>query len=474
MYLTDLFKERIFTFSRLARLMMHVVRHGIQLANVVHMCADKDAVAIRHRDKSVTYRLLFRQVTSVSGYLYKTYRIKQGSDVLVIIDNSIPSVVLLLALSAIGCNIQVMAPIKDYDQFRRTVDPAKYDFVFSSIEEKFDYYNVVPLYFITPFWEEALSHEAYKPFVKVRTSLSIFTSGSTGVAKRAKRSNTLWQYLNAVSDLLITLRLQHYNSVILPVPIYHSYGLSALFLSLMLNKTLCIVNKFDAGEVAKEIATGRIEVAILIPQMLYRLLSYDLNSVRCIVSCSDVLPTTVFQAAKAKFGDIVFNLYGTSETGLATVATPEMLTLRPDTIGRPIHGCKLTLIMENGNPILYVKSGFAIKNGYVRTGDIATTDENGWYYLRGRADHLLVVNGLNVYPYELLQMVYKNEHVQHAEVKDFADEHGFRKIKLVLYCGQTHAMDENQFKNWWFKLYGTKFLPSTIEFKTNDSHIKLL
>ena len=474
MYLTDLFKLRVFTFGRLVRLMTHLVRYGIQLGNVMHMCTDRDKVAIKHRDKSVTYRALFKQVASLSGYVYQTYKVKQGSDVLVIVDNSIPSIVLLLALSALGCNIQIIAPIKDCDQFTRTVDCTKYDFIFSCIEEKIDYYDYVPLYFITPLWEETLSHEVYKPFIKVRTSLSIFTSGSTGIAKRAKRSNTLWQYLNAVSDLVKTLRLQHYSSVILPVPIYHSYGLSTLFLSLMLNKTLCIVNKFDVIEVVREIKTSRIEVVILIPQMLYRLLDYDLNSVRCIVSCSDVLPTTVFQAAKNKFGDIIFNLYGTSETGLATIAMPEMLALKPDTIGRPINGCKLKLIMENGNCILYVKSSFAMKSGYIRTGDIATTDEHGWYYLRGRADHLLVVNGLNVYPYELLEMVYKNEEVQHAEVKAFTNEHGFKKIKLILYCRQTHAMDEKQFKNWWFEHYGTKFLPATIEFKTDDSHIKLM
>ncbi len=453
---------------------MHVIRHGIQLGNVIHMCTDTEAVAIKHRDKSVSYRTLFKHVASVSGYVYRTFKVNQGSNVLVIVDNSIPSIVLLFALSALGCNIQIIAPIKDYDQFMRTVNLTHYDFVFSSIEEKNDYYDIVPLYFITPLWEEAIGYEAYKPFVKVRTSLSIFTSGSVGIAKKAKRSNTLWQYLNAISDLLKTLRLQHYKSVMLPVPIYHSYGLSTLFLNLMMNKTLFIVNKFDANEVANEIEANRVEVAILIPQMLYRLLNYDLNSVRCIVSCSDILPTIVFQAAKSKFGDIVFNLYGTSETGLATIATPEMMAVKPDTIGRPINGCKLKLLMENGNSILYVKSGFAIKSGYIRTGDLATADEQGWYYLQGRADHLLVVNGLNVYPYELLQMVYKNEDIQHAEVKTFTNEQGFKKIRLVLYCKQMHAMDENQFKNWWLERYGTKFLPTMIEFKTDGSHIKLM
>src|SRR5690606_3719365 len=153
--------------------------------------------------------------------------------------------------------------------------------------------------------------------------------GTTGAAKVTKRSNTLWQYLRVIVDLIKSLGLQSYRSVILPVPIYHSYGLSALFLSLMLNKKLVLVNKFNAAEMVHEINSNKVEVAILIPQMLFKISDDNLNSLRCIVCCADVLPISVFEKAKEKFGDIIFNLYGTSETGLATIATPEMLRVKP-------------------------------------------------------------------------------------------------------------------------------------------------
>lgn len=160
----------------------------------------------------------------------------------------------------------------------------------------------------------------------------------------------------------------------------------------MLNKTLFLINKFDPTVVAKEIELNRIEVAILIPQMINKLLDFKMESLRCVVSCADILPPSILQAATGKFGDIVFNFYGTSETGLATIATPAMLAIRPDTIGRPIRD-------EEGSFVLYVRSRFAMRAGYIRTGDIAAVDERGWYYLHGRADHLVVVNGVNVYPY---------------------------------------------------------------------------
>lgn len=474
MYVADLFRLKIFTLLRLVRLIIHVLRQGIQLTNVIHMGEDRNVAAVKHRDQNVSYGQLLRHVASVSGYVFKSHRVKQGSTVLLIADNSIPSIILLLALSALGCNIYIIGPMKDYDQFRRTAAPSDFDFVFSAIEEKSDYYDVAPIHYLTPVWEEALGHKAYRPFVKVRTTLSIFTSGSTGVARKAKRSNTLWQYLRAITDVVKTVGLQRYRTVLLPVPIYHSYGLSALFLGLMLNKTLIIVSRFDPIAVGKEIDVNKIEVAILIPQMIHRLLGVAMPAPRCIISCADLLPVAVLQAAREKWGDITYNFYGTSETGLTTIATPEMLAIRPDTIGRPITGCELSIVEEAGSPVLYVESGFAMRRGSIRTGDTATIDERGWYYLRGRADHLIVVNGVNAYPNDLLQMVYKNQAIQHAAIRTFTNEHGFKRIKLLLHTKHGSALDEKQFKDWWVQQYGATFFPSAIEFDTDGQGIKLM
>ena len=282
------------------------------------------------------------------------------------------------------------------------------------------------------------------------------------------------QYLNVIGDLVKTLGLQEYRGVLLPVPVYHSYGLSTLFLSLMLNKTVVLINKFDPQEVEKEITSNSVDVAVLVPQMLNRLLNVDLTGLRCVVSCADVLPMKLLQKATNKVGNIIFNLYGTSESGLATIATPEMLIIRPDTIGRPINGCKLKMHEENGNNILYVESGFAISKGFVRTGDIVSIDEHGWYFLHGRADDMIVINGVNVYPYELMRMANQHESVLYASVRAFVNEDGFRKIRMTLVVNAGVTIDEPLFKQWWISTYGSKFLPSVVEFRTDDSFIKLM
>jgi acyl-CoA synthetase (AMP-forming)/AMP-acid ligase II len=129
---------------------------------------------------------------------------------------------------------------------------------------------------------------------------------------------------------------------------------------------------------------------------------------------------------------------------------------------------------ENGNKILHVKSDFAINRGYVRTGDIASVDEHGWYYVRGRADDLIVINGINVYPCELLQMAYAHEGVLYVGVKAFINENGFRRIRMILLAKPGSMVDEQRFKEWWVSKYGTKLLPSVVELKADDSDIKLM
>jgi fatty-acyl-CoA synthase len=473
-YLLDLFQTKVFTVGRLTRLLAHVIRYGVQLSNVLHMPADRRMIAIRSGDTALSYKELFRSISAAGGYLFSTYHIRQRDRILVIADNSIPSIILIFALSSLGCHIHVIAPMKDRDQFKRTVGGNTFDFIFSAVREEYEYYDELGIHFLTPRWADVLTSKPYQPFVNHATNISFFTSGSTGIAKTAKRSNTLWQYVQAIADLVKTLQIFRYKSVMLPVPIYHSYGLSALFLSLMLGKTIHLVAKFETADFAREIQNNNVEVAILVPQMLSGLLSYDLKSLRCIVCCADVLPTTVLQAARENFGDVVFNLYGTSETGLATVATPSMLAVKPETIGRPINGCKLKLVEEKGEYVLHVMSGFAMNRGYIRTGDIAFCDENGWYYLRGRIDHLLVVNGTNIYPFELLEMVYKHEGIQHAEVRSFVNELGFRKIKLILQAKYSREVNEQQFKDWWARQYGTKFLPTIAEFEATGFRSKLM
>jgi hypothetical protein len=89
-------------------------------------------------------------------------------------------------------------------------------------------------------------------------------------------------------------------------------------------------------------------------------------------------------------------------------------------------------------------------------------------------DHLLVVNDMNVYPQDLLHVVYKNDRIQHADGKSFVNDNNLRKIRLVLYRREGSTVDANHFKQWWLVTYGTKFLPTAVDIKNHTEDSKLM
>lgn len=473
MYLLDLFKLQIFSFGRVARLLADVVRHGVQLSNVLRMSPPTDEVAIQCDDDRITYRQLLTQSDSVAGYILNKWNVKQGTTVLLICENNMESIVVLLALSALGCNVKLIGSNNAALKLPQNISKQKIDLCIASTHDEHFYAPNLNVQWIVPKWKEAQAHRAQKKFVYARTRISVFTSGSTGVPKKAERSNTLLQYLKAIADLYSTLGLRDYHTVYQPVPIYHSYGLSALFLSLMFRKKIILSGKFEAAKAAREISLNAAEVAIVVPQMIHRLAEESVTGLRCIISSGDALPVHVFTNARAKFGDIIFNLYGTSETGLCTIAEPARLLNSPGTIGRPIAGCEVRLVQENGNTILQAKSGFGIRHGFISTGDVATRDQHGNYFIHGRLDDLIVINGVNVYPREIQDMAYTHPEIQHVTVKTILNEEGFKRIKLIMVT-KSVTLNEQTFKDWWRNRFGTQFLPSVVELRDDDRHIKLM
>ncbi|MBT1711680.1 hypothetical protein KK062_25780 [Fulvivirgaceae bacterium PWU5] len=71
-------------------------------------------------------------------------------------------------------------------------------------------------------------------------------------------------------------------------------------------------------------------------------------------------------------------------------------------------------------------------------------------------------------------MVYKHEAVQHADIKTFAGQQGFKKIRLILYTKPGNDLSEKQFKDWGVNRYGTKFLPAAVKLNPEGGSIKLM
>jgi long-chain acyl-CoA synthetase len=170
--------------------------------------------------------------------------------------------------------------------------------------------------------------------------------------------------------------------------------------------------------------------------------SADTSSLRTCVSGGSAMPVEVLRRFEEKFGCRVLEGYGLSET--SPVASFNMLDRpsRPGTIGRAIPGCEMRLVDLEGNEVApgeigeiairgeNVMKGYwnrpqataeAIPDGWFRTGDLATVDEDGYYTIVDRKKDMIIRGGLNVYPREVEEVLYTHPDVTEAAVVGVPD-----------------------------------------------------
>ncbi|ANE43845.1 AMP-binding protein [Deinococcus puniceus] len=234
-----------------------------------------------------------------------------------------------------------------------------------------------------------------------RGSISILTSGSTGTPKVVKRQTGGLALLPTVTALLQQLPLRAGAPTLLTLPLFHGHGLATLCVSLLMGAPLYVSSRGTPEAYWRCLVQENIEVLVLVPTVLHRLLNLPdiskLPALRAIICGSAPLPEALAERTQRAFGPVLYNLYGSSEAGLISLATPQTLLAAPGTVGRALPGVAVQL---NGREVR-VRSGLTPQQTWFDTGDLGTIGAAGLLFLSGRSDDLLVCGGENVYPEQL-------------------------------------------------------------------------
>jgi acyl-CoA synthetase (AMP-forming)/AMP-acid ligase II len=153
------------------------------------------------------------------------------------------------------------------------------------------------------------------------------------------------------------------------------------------------------------------------------------------------------------FGDVLYNLYGSTEVAWATIATPEDLRVAPGTAGRPPFGTLLRLYDEEGVEVprgghgrIYVRNemqfegytgggGKDMIDGLMSSGDIGHIDERGRLFVDGRDDEMIISGGENVFPREVEDLLADHPAIEEVAVIGVDDEEfGQRLRAFVVLC----------------------------------------
>ncbi len=306
-----------------------------------------------------------------------------------------------------------------------------------------------------------------KPSKVGRTT--ILTSGTTGTPKGANRSSASGDF-DGMIGFFERMPFRIGETMLICAPTFHAWGLVNFAMGNLFANTLVLHRRFDPERVLQAIEEHRVEAMAVVPVMLNRILAldpsiidkYDTSSLRRVGCSGSALPGELALHWMNTFGDNLYNMYGSTEVSVTTIALPSELRSAPGTAGRAPLGTTVRIYDENDKPVpngttgrIFVGNsqqfegytGGGMKkmlDGLMSIGDVGHFDENGLLFVEGRDDDMIVSGGENVFPAEVEDLLSDHPALLEAAVIGVEDEAFGQRLKafVVLHEGQTLSEDD--------------------------------
>jgi acyl-CoA synthetase (AMP-forming)/AMP-acid ligase II len=315
----------------------------------------------------------------------------------------------------------------------------------------------------------------------------ILTSGTTGTPKGAARSQP--KNLDPAVSMFSRIPLRAREKTLISAPLFHSWGFAHFSLGLALATTYVLQRRFDPESALAAITEHRPTAMAVVPVMLQRLQQlsdkvrrkYDTSSLRVVAVSGSALPGELANAFMDEYGDILYNLYGSTEVAWATIATPDDLRAAPGTAGRPPHGTVIRLFDVLGKEVppgqtgrIFVSNEFLFEGytdggskasieGLLATGDVGQLDDAGRLFVEGRDDEMIVSGGENVFPAEVEDLISRHPGVAEVAVIGVRDpDFGQRLKAFVVPTGKKPT--EDQIKSYVRSNLARYKVPRDVEF----------
>jgi acyl-CoA synthetase (AMP-forming)/AMP-acid ligase II len=300
----------------------------------------------------------------------------------------------------------------------------------------------------------------------------ILTSGTTGTPKGATRKQP--DSLEPAAALFSKIPLKAKETTVIAAPMFHSWGFAHFTLGLPLASTLVLRRRFDPEDTLRAVAQHRATALVVVPVMLQRIMElppetlsrYDTRALRVIAVSGSALPGELATRVMDTFGEVLYNLYGSTEVAWATIATPEDLRAAPGTAGKPPLGTVVKLLDKDGREArsgeggrIFVANemvfegytgggGKEIVKGLMSTGDVGHFDDSGRLFVDGRDDEMIVSGGENVFPREVEDLLAEHREIEEVAVIGVQDAKFGQRLKAFVVARHGCALDENTVKEY--------------------------
>lgn len=316
-------------------------------------------------------------------------------------------------------------------------------------------------------WESLLASEGPVPEPELDPAedlvVILYTSGTTGFPKGAMLTHrNLCANTQSVRE---AMRWRPGEDVVLLVlPMFHAFAATVGMLTPLTNGCAFVpLPRFEPELVAETIQRERATVFLGVPSMYSVLLRLKderascLASLRLCVSGGAALPVEVLQRFEAKFGVKIYEGDGPTECSPVTCVNPVGGLAKPGTVGLPVPGVEMRIVDDAGNELptsmvgeiavrgANVMKGYwnrpeateeVLRDGWLLTGDLGTCDEDGYFSIVDRKKDLIIVNGMNVYPRMIEEILHRFPGLKEAAVVGEPSElHGEVPVAYVAVDG---------------------------------------
>ena len=413
-------------------------------------------IALYWGEQEFSYTQLWHQSLLIAHELKRTFHVKPGDRVGIWLKNCPEFVPSLMGILATGA---VVVPINNFlkpDEVNYIVGDAGIDVLLTDAELGAHHRPLeaarpsLKLFRVEQLPEleaAAQSHPAHKDPSTVHNlqheqdlAVIIYTSGTTGHPKGAMLSHG--NLLHNVNSCRLVLQTVQEDRFVVLLPLFHSYMLTVgMLLPLLVGASMVLVKSVHpVKNVLQEILQRQATVLPAIPQFWRSIVNVSINvplPLRLCISGAAPLPGQVLKDFEAKFHIPLIEGYGLSEASPVVTKNPLDGTRKAGSIGLPIADVEVSIqddagqhlgpgmvgevCVRGGNVMMgYWKqpeeTAKAMRDGWLLTGDIGYRDADGYYYITDRKKDMLLVNGINVYPREIEEVLYQFPGVKEAAV----------------------------------------------------------
>ncbi|MDT5303719.1 MAG: hypothetical protein QOG79_7102 [Mycobacterium sp.] len=479
--------------DRFARALGAALPYGNGLLAAVAASAARypRAVAVATIDHRATYRQLWRGSTALARGL-SDRGVGPKDRVGILYRNSPMFVYALLGAAKLGVDIVLLNTAMGAAQLAEVIVDEKlttvlHDNEFGAVLSPTDCVRTVDSTQMRAMMD---SHSrAWLAPPRRQSRLVILTSGTTGRPKGATRSSSS-SGVDLVAGLLSQVPYRLRDTTVIAAPFFHGWGLGNMLVGLGLSATVLTAAEFDAAHTLSLVSEHKARGLVVVPTMLQRicalspthLASADTDNLRIIASSGSALPGRLVTEVLDRFGPVLYNVYGSTEVAVATIAAPADLHRAPTTAGRRARGVRVETLDDDGAPVgggevgrIFVAStsrfeGYTngrskeVVNGLMSTGDLGYFDEHDRLFVVGREDDMIVSGGENVYPSEIEELLNNDERIAEAAVVGVDDDRFGQALKAVIVVAPHQHVDEEELKELIGHRLARFKVPRTFEF----------